>query len=174
MKNILDYIINNKYKKIIYVGLILLAILLVILLFSLIFGNKEEKILKDLDEKNKNIVVSKTKKEKPGTLIRNLDSLRKEHCKDDICVKNVIVYYIKNQGRIEYEITNNSKKKVTGAFKIKFDNGKSSYIIFNKLKKNETRQGVISFTDLDLSNIYDYSLTRLKDDEFKKLVNSKK
>ena len=174
MKKILDYIKNNKYKKIIYVGLILLAILLVILLFSLIFGNKEEKILKDLDEKNKNIVVSKTKKEKPGTLIRNLDSLRKEHCKDDICVKNVIVYYIKNQGRIEYEITNNSKKKVTGAFKIKFDNDKSSYIIFNKLKKNETRQGVISFTNLDLSNIYDYSLTRVKDDELKKLVNSKK
>ena len=47
MKKILDYIKNNKYKKIIYVGLILLAILLVILLFSLIFGNKEEKILKD-------------------------------------------------------------------------------------------------------------------------------
>ena len=83
------------------------------------------------------------------------------------------IFYRKNQGRIEYEITNKSKKKVTGAIKLKFDNDNVTYIVFSKLKKGETRNGIISYNDADYSNVYNYSLKKLNDKEFKKLLNSK-
>ena len=170
----MNYIKNNKNKKIIYVGLIIFVLILLIILLVTIFNNKEEKMYEQLDKDNANIVVSNEKVEKPGTFIRNIETLRKEHCKDDICINNMRIYYIKDNGRIEYEITNNSKKKVSGAFKLKFDNGITTYVIFNKLKKKETREGVITFNSTDFSNVYDYSLIKVKDDELKKLLNSKK
>lgn len=177
MKNKLNKIFNiinkNKYSKFIFIGIGLLIIILLILLLVFFFKNDDSKMYEKLNEQNKNIVVSDTYKEKPGTLIRSLGSLREEHCKDDVCIKNVIIYYIKDEGRIEYEITNKSKKKVSGAFKLEFDNGNTTYVVYNKLKKKETRKGLISFTNTDYSNVYDYTLKKVKDDELKKLLNKK-
>ena len=49
----------------------------------------------------------------------------------------------------------------------------STYIVYTKLKKGESRKGVISFSNNDYSNVYDYTLNKLKDKELKKLLNSK-
>ena len=174
MKEFFKKINKKKYSKIIYIILGILVFILFLVVVITISKNKEKKLYEQLDKQNQNIVVSKEQKEKPGTFIRNLDTLVKEHCKNDICVKNVVIYYIKKDGRIEYEITNKSKKKVTGGFKLKFDNGSTVYIFFNKLKKNETSKGVISFTNADYSNVYDYKLVELKKDEIKKILNNKK
>lgn len=170
---IIELINKSKYKKIIYISLVLVLLAIVVLLLFLFLKDDEQALYDYYDEKNSNIVVSKTQKEKPGTLIRNIETLKEKHCKDDICISNVIIYYIKDEGRIEYKITNNSKKKASGAFKVKFDNDKVTYIVYSKLKKGESRDGVISFSGVDLSNVYDYSLKKLKDDELKKLLNSK-
>ena len=172
MKKILDYINNNKNKKIIYILFVLLFLLLLFLLIY-IFRDKDKYIYKYLDEQNKNIVVTDTQKEKNGTFIRSLDSLLKEHCKNNICIKNLIIYYIGDEGRIEYEITNKSKKKASGALKLEFDNGQVTHIVYNKLKKKETVKGVISFTGTDFSNVYNYELFEVKKDELKKLLNKK-
>ena len=140
------------------------------------FEEVDKKLLElkeKLDKQNSNIVVSDVKKEIPGTYIRSLESLKKKHCLDDVCIKNIMIYYRKNSGRIEYEIVNNGKRKVSGAFKLKFDNGNSTYIVYTKLKKGESRKGVISFSNNDYSNVYDYTLNKLKDKELKKLLNSK-
>lgn len=171
---LIEMIKNSKYKKLIYVGLIILGIVLLILLLSLLFKDDEQYIYDYYDKQNSNIVVSKTYKEKPGTFIRSINTLKEEHCKDEICIKNMVIYYIKKEGRIEYEIINNSKKKVSGAFKLKFDNDNTTYVVYSKLKKGESRKGVISFSEADYSNVYDYSLKKLKDAELKKLLNSKK
>lgn len=173
MKKILNLIKNSKYKKFIFIGLIFVVLIIFILLITFLFRDKEELIYDYYDKQNSNIVVSKDNKEIPGTFIRSIETLKKEHCKDDICISNVQIFYRKNQGRIEYEITNKSKKKVTGAFKLKFDNGKVTYVVFSKLKKGETRKGTISYTDTDYSNVYDYSIKKLSDKELKKLLNSK-
>ena len=175
MKNkILDILKNDKYKKLIYIGIIILAVIVLILLLSLLFKDNEKYIYDYYDKQNSNIVVSNTYKEKPGTFIRSLNSLKEEHCKEDICIKNMVIYYIKDEGRIEYEIINNSKKKATGAFKLKFDNDNVTYVVYSKLKKGESRKGIISFSEADYSNVYDYSLKKVKEDEYKKLFNSKK
>lgn len=173
MKRILNSIKKSKFKKIIFIGLVFVVLIILVLFIALLFRDEEKIIYDYYDKQNSNIVVTKGYKELPGTFIRNIDTLKKEHCKDDICISNMQIFYRKNSGRIEYEITNNSKKKVTGAFKIKFDNGNITYIVFSKLKKGETRKGIISYTDADYSNVYDYSLKKLNDKEFKKLLNSK-
>lgn len=173
MKKILDLIKKSKYKKLIFIGLVFIVLVIFILLIALLFKDEEELIYDYYDKQNSNIVVSKDYKEIPGTFIRSIDSLNKKHCKDDICISNMKIFYRKNQGRIEYEITNNSKKKVSGAFKLKFDNGNVTYIVFSKLNKGESRKGVISYSETDYSNVYDYSLKRLSDSELKKLLNSK-
>lgn len=172
MRKILNFINKNKYKKIIYIILVLIFLLLLFILIY-IFRDKDKYIYEYLDEQNKNIVVKDTIKEKTGTFIRSLDSLSKEHCINDICIKKVIIYYIGDEGRIEYEITNKSKKKVSGALKLEFDNDKTTYIIYNKLKKKETVKGTISFTGTDLSNVYNYKLYEVEKDELKKLLNKK-
>lgn len=174
MKKIFNLINNSKYKKIIYIGLIFVVLIIFILLIALLFKDDEELIYDYYDKQNSNIVVTKDYKEIPGTFIRSIDTLKKEHCKDDVCISNVEIYYRKTQGRIEYEITNKSKKKVTGAFKLKFDNGNVTYIVYSKLKKGETRKGNISFSEVDYSNVYDYSIKKLNDKELKNLLNSKK
>ncbi|MBQ8534086.1 MAG: hypothetical protein IJ463_00185 [Bacilli bacterium] len=163
---------NSKYNKLIYIGLILVVII-IIFLISLLFKDSKKELYEKLDKQNSNIVVSDVKKEIPGTHIRSLESLKKKHCLDDVCIKNIMIYYRKNSGRIEYEIVNNGKRKVSGAFKLKFDNGNSTYIVYTKLKKGESRKGVISFSNNDYSNVYDYTLNKLKDKELKKLLNSK-
>lgn len=173
MKNVIKKINKSKYKIIIYISLVALVVLLISLLVIIVSKNKENKIYEKLNEQNKNIVVSEEYKEKPGTFIRRLDTLTKEHCKNNICIKNMKIYYIGTEGRIEYEITNKSKKKVSGAFKLKFDDGNTTYVIYNKLNKNDTVKGVISFTNTDFSNVYDYKMIALKKDELKKLLNKK-
>lgn len=173
MKKILNSIKKSKYKKLIFIGLIFVVLIIFILLVLLLFRDEEKIIYDYYDKQNSNIVVSKDYKEIPGTFIRNIDTLKKEHCVEDICISNMKIFYRKNQGRIEYEITNKSKKKVTGAIKLKFDNDNVTYILFSKLKKGETRNGTISYNDADYSNVYNYSLKKLNDKEFKKLLNSK-
>lgn len=173
MKKILNSIKKSKYKKLIFIGLIFVVLIIFILLVLLLFRDEEKIIYDYYDKQNSNIVVSKDYKEIPGTFIRNIDTLKKEHCVEDICISNMKIFYRKNQGRIEYEITNKSKKKVTGAIKLKFDNDNVTYIVFSKLKKGETRNGIISYNDADYSNVYNYSLKKLNDKEFKKLLNSK-
>ncbi len=170
----INYINKSKYKKLIYIGLIILALSILILLLVFLFKNNDDYIYEQMDKNNSNIVVKNTYKEKPGTFIRTLPSLKSEHCIKDICIKNVVIYYIKEEGRIDYEIINKGKKKVTGALKLVFDNNKSTYVVYNKLKKDETRKGSISFSELDLSNVDDYSLKNVKESELKKLFNSKK
>lgn len=174
INKIIQYINKNKYKKIIYASFIVLVLILIILLISLFRKDNEKYIYEYYDKQNSNIIVSDIVQEKPGTFIRNLQSLKSEHCKNDICIKNVVIYYLKDEGRIDYEIVNKSKRKATGAFKLKFDNGNVTYVVYSKLKKGESRKGSVSFSKVDYSNVYEYSLKQVKKDELKKMLKEKK
>lgn len=171
---LVEMINKSKYKKLICLGLIILTVVLFVFILSVLFKKEKYNVYDYYDKSNENIVVSKDHKEKPGTLIRSTETLKKEHCKDDLCIKNIIIYYIKDEGRIEYEITNKGKRKATGALKLKFDNGNKIFIVYNKLKKNEIKKGVISFSKNDFSNVYDYTLSFASKKELDKLLGNKK
>ena len=47
-------------------------------------------------------------------------------------------------------------------------------IIEGKLKKGESRKGSVSFSKVDYSNVYEYSLKQVKKDELKKMLKEKK
>ena len=49
-----------------------------------------------------------------------------------------------------------------------------SYVVYNKLKKGESRKGSIAFSKADYSNVYEYSLNKVKKDELKKMLKGKK
>ena len=172
--NIIKIINKSKYKKLIYLSIILLFLILFIIIMLNFFNKDDKAIYEYLNEQNKNIVVSNTQKEKPGTLVKISDKLLKEQCLNDICVKRVMIYYIGKDGRVEYQVTNKGKKKASGALKLVFDTNDSVYVVYNKLKKGETIKGVVTFTNSNFSNVNDYKLVEVKKDELKKLLNNKK
>ena len=85
-----------------------------------------------------------------------------------------IYHYIGKDGRIEYQVTNKGKKKVSGALRLEFDTKDSVYVIYDKLKKGETKKGVIAFTDSNFSNVNEYKLVEVNKRELKKILKNKK
>lgn len=150
-----------KNKKVI--ALLIVVILIIILVVSISFFHKkdESKLPKPAYGFTGNVV------EEEGTFIRDIDSLKKSHCVDNICVKNLMIYYKNKNGRIEIEIVNNNKRSANGKLTIKFDND-VKYNIEYDLKGKETIKTSIQYDGDDLSNVYDYTLKKAVSDSKKK------
>lgn len=150
----------NKKKLILII--IIIALILVLVGISL-FGPQNEK-----EEKKKLSYISDEYVELPGTVTITNDALNSYHCIDFVCVSNVKIYYVDNDGRVEYTITNFSDKVASGYFKLNFGN---TYILasYNKLKVNKSVNATTMFISKDLSQATDYSIERLSDEEISKI-----
>jgi hypothetical protein len=159
--------INNIFKKIskkkLIIIIIIIALILVLVGISL-FGPQNEEV-----EENKTINDSGVYVEEPGTVTISNDDLSSNHCIDDICLSNVKIYYVDTQGRVDFTITNYSKKTVTGYLRLKFGN-ESLVIPYNKLKSNKSVNSSTMFIAKDLSQAVDYTIEKLTDEEISKII----
>lgn len=152
--------------KIIIIILSILILLLIII--GLIFAAKTTKDRNDqTDYTFSNEVV-----ELPGTKILKSDKLAEEHCLDNICVSDVIIYTVNNEGRMECNITNKSNDTKSGYLRLKF-NKESLIISYQDLSPDSSSKATAQYTNKKIDNINDYSLEKLTKEEIKTLIKSK-
>ena len=105
----------------------------------------------------------------PGTITYKNNSLAAEHCLNKICISDAVFYYNDEVGRVEYNITNTSKKKKSGYLKMVFDN-QSLIVIYKDLKPNETIKSESQYMGIEIRDKNDYKLHELTKEEISKLV----
>lgn len=153
----------KKFNKKILI--IVFAIIIIIVGVILLLTGKEDSGVRHY----KDYIITDEIVDVPGMYLRSTDELSKKHCLDDICVTDFTIHYKGKTGKIDYKITNKSKKKKTGYMKFVFNDKKISFSY--NLKAGQTKDSSISYSNLDLSNLIDYELKNLSK---KELSNIKK
>ena len=157
--------IMKKNKRVLIV--IIIAILIIVLsILSVIF---EKKKTNGDGKKDNNYQISDKVEEEPGTKSYTTDKIKKSHCVDDICVKDVVFYYNDNQGRIEYKVINNSSKTASGYMKIVYSN-KDFNVIYDNLAPGQFIETRTQFSGVKISDQEDYKLEKLSKEEINKII----
>lgn len=106
-----------------------------------------------------------------GTEIIENDQMKADHCLNDICISNAIFYYADGSGRVDYTIHNQSSKTASGYLKMNF--GSNSLIVaYQDLRGNESIQTTSQFLDMKFSNVTDYILEELSEEEINQIIVS--
>ena len=151
---------KNK-KWILFIILIVLFIVLIILAFFN-HGKKES------DDEGKIKILSGVYNDPDCVTITN-QSLKKEQCINDLCVRNVVLNSYPNKGSITYKITNKSNKELSGYLKLVFDSY-TAYIVYDKLGAGKTEDGYVGYSGFDLRNEKEYKLQKLTDSEYSAII----
>ena len=106
----------------------------------------------------------------PGTTIYKNDELSAKHCINEICIENVVFYYNDKVGRVEYTITNTSKKKKSGYLKMVFNNTTSLLITYSDLESNESIKSESQYMGIEIEDKSDYKLVELTEEEINKII----
>lgn len=104
-----------------------------------------------------------------GTKVNTTNNLKKKHCLEDICVSNVYIYYNNGTGTINYALSNKSKKKKKGNFKLIFDNNNEVVINYDFTKENNY-ESFASYMGNDLGKVKDYKLIKLSKSEEQAII----
>ena len=153
MKN--KFKINRKFL-IIVLSICLVVLISIIILF--VFKNKGNN-----KKETSNYNINEKEEELPGTKVYDDKKNLSEHCLDDICVKNAILYYIDStdSGRVEYTVVNKGKTISSGKLQMVFDNTTIA-IIYDDLGPGSSINTSTQFSNKKISNVNDYELKRIK------------
>lgn len=105
----------------------------------------------------------------PGSTTYKNDLLSSKHCLNNICISDATFYYNDEVGKVEYTITNTSKKKVSGYLKMVF-NEQSLLIVYNDLKPNKTIKSESQYVGIEIKDKSDYKLEELTKEELSKII----
>ena len=156
----------KKINKKIVIAIVVVIVVILLIVSLVLFNKKKNTGVRHY----KDYIISDKVVEVPGTYLRRTDTLSSKHCLEDICVTDFIIHYKGNTGRIDYKITNNSKKNKSGYLKFVFANKKKIIVSYN-LKRGKTLDKTIQYSNLDLSNILDYELKKLSKSEMSNIKN---
>ena len=152
--------INENMNLIIIVLSILILILIIL---SLVLISKSNSTTG-----SENIILDEVV-ELPGTKIISNEKLKQEHCLNDVCVSEVSIYKVGNDGRLECKVENKSEKIKTGYFKLVFES--TSFIIaYRDLKPGIFEKSVAQFTNKKITDTSDYVLEELSKEEQKSII----
>lgn len=152
------------FKKHKIIILILVALFILIecgVILLLIKGNGDKVKLNNYDY-NDEIV------ELPNTVIIEGEKLSSKQCLKGICISDAKFYYNSEMGRVEYTITNTSKKKASGYLKMVFGD-QYLVIVYKDLKPNKSIKSESQFMDLDIKDKHSYKLEELSKEEINKI-----
>lgn len=155
---------NKRKKMIIVIPVIVLAFLLLIIGICYFGKNGSKK-----DPLENQYRISDNVVELSGTEIIENDNLIAEHCLDDICVKDVKIYQAGDEGRIEYTIINKGSTEATDILKLNFGDT-FTYVSFTILQPGNSVNSRTFFRSGDYSNVTDYTLEYLTNEEKAKIV----
>ena len=156
----------NTHKEVIFIVLIIVFLLLAIVLGILLAPGKKEN-----QKSNDKYHFTGEVKEIAGTTKYSNDNLKKDHCIDDICITEATFYYLGDEGRIDYVITNKSSSKKSGSYKMVFGD---DYLIiyFTDLEPNKSFKTTSQYVGKTISNMDDYTLEYLSEEEKSKIIVS--
>ena len=146
--------------------LIIVVILIIILVVGVIIFLKNMK--KD-DGRGNEYNFSDEVIELPGTVNYKNENLSSKHCLNDICISEATFYYNDKVGRVEYKITNTSKKKKSGYMKMVFKD-KYLIIIYKDLNPGETIKSESQYMDMEIEDKNDYKKEELTKEEINKII----
>ena len=105
----------------------------------------------------------------PNTVTYKSDELSSEHCLNKICISDAVFYYNDEIGRVEYNITNKSKKKVSGYLKMVFKE-QSLIVAYKDLRPNDTIKSSSQYMGIKIEDTSDYELKKLTEKEIKEII----
>ena len=148
-------------------GIIIIIVLIIILLIIglILYLNARPK-LKNIGN---NYYYSENIVELPGTVTYKNDSLSSEHCLNNICISDVTFHYNNEVGKVDYKITNNSNKIVSGYLKMVFQN-QSLLIVYKDLVPKRTINSSSQYMGIEIKDKSDYKLEKLSKEEIKKII----
>lgn len=158
-------LVSKKNRKILLyivavVASIFLLVGLIVILSTNDHGKKEEG---KIGKNNYKIVTGKEYED--VTVITN-DTLKKEHCLDDICIKDLTIYYFNNYNSIELDIINKGLKSATGYMKVVFGDLERT-VAYKDLKQNGEVHYIIQLDKVKVPNTDDFSIRKLTKEEEK-------
>ena len=107
--------------------------------------------------------------ELPGTTNYKNEQLSSKHCLKGICITEANFYYNDTVGRVEYKITNTSKKKKSGYLKMVFKN-KYLIVVYKDLEPNETIKSQSQYVGMKIEDKSDYKLEELSKTEIDNII----
>lgn len=143
------------------ITIVILILILLILLIVLIPKNVQE-------PNTDSYIISNEVVELPGTEIIENEKLNARHCLDGICIYKAKIYYVGNEGRMDFKIKNVSGKVKSGYLKMDFG-GKSLIAKYESLRPGVTINQTAQYANLDLSGVDDFIVTKLTKEEKAKL-----
>lgn len=151
--------IKNNIVKIIC-GLIMICLVVLLLLLK---PYKKEKKVKNHYRFSEDIV------ETPNTVVIKNDNMSKEHCINNICVKDVVFYYDSVQGRFNYTVVNKTNVVQSGYLKLVFGD-KKFIIIYSDVLPGLEKSNTSYFNMSNLKLTDDYVLEELSEEDKNRII----
>ena len=98
-----------------------------------------------------------------ATVISN-DNLNKEHCLDNICIKNLKIYQGPSYYNVELQIVNKTEEDKTNQLALVFGD-RVLFVSYKDLKKGATSDYTIELGDEIISNTSDFTVRYLTNEE---------
>ena len=154
------------HKEIVFIVLIIVFLLIAIVLGVWLAPDKKEN-----KKSNDKYQFTGEVKEIEGTTEYSNDDLKKDHCIDDICISEATFYYLGNEGRVDYVITNKSSSKQSGSYKMVFGD---DYLVvyFTDLEPGKPVKTTSQYVGKTIPNMENYTLEYLTEEEKSKIIVS--
>lgn len=157
---------NEQKRKVIIVVTIVLALVILITGITLAFrsgkSNKGKKVIDDELYKN-NYTIVNGEKYADATVITN-NTLKKDHCLEDICIRNLTIYQATDYNNVEMTVVNNGKGTATGSLALVFGD-RVLVISYNSLDGGKSASHRIQLNKRRLTNTDDFIVRKLSKEE---------
>lgn len=156
----------------VYWTIFVLSLLLVVVCLGIFFGlrsrNLEEDVVNDNAGEYRNGYFFTN-----SSIYDNVDSytskkLEKEHCLEDVCLLNLKVYDLDEEGKITFDIENRGDK-VTSAYLMLSISDKEYKVVYQNLEVNSSNPYTIQYMNYSLGKPNDYSIRYLTDSEIQSI-----
>ena len=155
-------ILKNKKVLIIVISVLVLILVIVGLVLFFTHNGKDNRRENNYDINDEIIDL-------PGTVTYTSDELNSKHCLKGICIENATFSYTDQIGKVEYTITNTSKKKKSGYLKMVFGN-QTLLVVYKNLKPNWTVKSSSQYVGVEITDKNDYELKELTKEEISQIV----
>ena len=153
-----SFIKNNVVK--IICGLLMICLVVLLLLLKPQKGTKHVKNYYNFSDE----VV-----ETPNTVVIKNDSMSREHCSNNICIKDVEFYYDSVQGRFNYTVINKTNVVQSGYLKLVFGE-KSFIVIYSDVLPGKEKLNTSYFNIDNLKLTDDYILEELSEEDKSRII----
>ena len=155
MKN---FIKNNVVK--IVCGLLMICLVVLLLLLK---PQKSTKHVKNYYNFSDEVV------ETPNTVVIKNDSMSREHCSNNICIKDVEFQYDSVQGRFNYTVINKTNVVQSGYLKLVFGE-KSFIVVYSDVLPGKEKLNTSYFNIDNLKLTDDYILEELSEEDKSRII----